>query len=168
MTMLSRRDTIYAELGVPPPEPEDALDAWERLKPKPEPKARGPQLDTRSPTMAEIDALIGQRIAAEHRFMMDILAELLAHLQHDATMRGPPGSEGPRGEQGPPGKLPMVKPWAPETVYYEGEVVGHDGATFQAKRDTGQPPTHRDWICLTTAGREEAKLVLAANRASQV
>jgi hypothetical protein len=69
-------------------------------------------------------------------------------------MRGPPGPGGPRGEQGPPGKLPLVKLWTPETVYYEGDVVAYDGGTFQARRDTGQPPSHADWICLATAGRD--------------
>src|SRR5262249_34957214 len=54
----------------------------------------------------------------------------------------------------PPGKLPLVRLWKPETVYYEGDVVAYDGGTFQAKRDTGQPPSHADWICLATAGRD--------------
>ena len=83
--------------------------------------------------------------------MMDILAGLLAHIQSDAEMRGPPGPAGPRGEQGPPGKLPMVKLWVPETVFYTGDVVAYDGGAFQAKRDTGQPPSHADWICLAAA-----------------
>jgi hypothetical protein len=33
-------------------------------------------------------------------------------------------------------------------------VVAHDGGTFQASRDTGQPPSHADWLCLATAGRD--------------
>jgi hypothetical protein len=83
--------------------------------------------------------------------MMDILAEVLAH---DAEMRGPPGPAGPRGEQGAPGKLPIVKLWRPEAVSYAGDVVAYDGGTFQARRDTGQPPSHADWLCLATAGRD--------------
>jgi hypothetical protein len=106
------------------------------------------------PTLAEIDQRIGERIAAEHEFMIGILAELLAHLQRDAEMRGPPGPSGPRGEEGPPGLMPMAKLWAPETVYDRGDVVAHDGGTFQAKRDTGQSPSHADWICLAIAGRD--------------
>ena len=111
-------------------------------------------LDTALPTLDDIDRRIEERIAAEHKFMMDILAELLAHIQSDAEMRGPPGPAGPRGEQGPPGKLPLVKLWTPETVHYEGDVVAYDGGTFQARRDTGQPPSHADWLCLATAGRD--------------
>ena len=116
-------------------------------------RPRERKLDIVPPTLAESDQRIGERIAAEHEFMIGILAELLAHLQRDAEMRGPPGPAGPRGEQGPPGLMPLVKLWMPETVYYEGDVVAHDG-TFQAKRDTGQPPSHADWICLATAGRD--------------
>jgi hypothetical protein len=86
--------------------------------------------------------------------MMAILAELLALIQTDAEMRGPSGPSGPRGEQGPPGKLPLVKLWRPETVHYEGDVVTCDGGTFQARRDTGQPPPHADWLCLAAAGRD--------------
>ena len=119
-----------------------------------EPKPRERKLDIVPPTLAEIDQRIEARIAAEHQFMMDILTEVLAQIQRDAEMRGPPGPSGPRGEQGPPGKLPLVRLWKPETVYYEGDVVAYDGGTFQAKRDTGQPPSHADWICLATAGRD--------------
>jgi len=108
------------------------------------------------PTLAEIDQRIGERIATEHEFMMGIMAEVVAHLQDEweKGAMGPPGPSGPRGEQGPAGKLPLVRLWVPETVYYEGDVVAYDGGTFQAKRDTGQPPSHADWICLATAGRD--------------
>ena len=136
-------------------EPEDPLDRWRRMKAeREEPQPRERRLDTAPPTLDDIDRRIEERVAAEHQFMMDILAELLAHIQSDAEMRGPPGPAGPRGEQGPPSKLPLVKLWTPETVHYEGDVVAYDGGTFQARRDTGQPPSHADWICLATAGRD--------------
>jgi hypothetical protein len=86
--------------------------------------------------------------------MMGILTELLAQIPSDPEMRGPPGPAGPRGEQGSPGRMPVVNVWKPETVFYEGDVVAYDGGTFQARRDTGQPPSHADWICLATAGRD--------------
>jgi hypothetical protein len=112
------------------------------------------KLDIVPPTLAEIDQRIEARIAAEHQLMIDVMGEVLADLKHDPEMRGPPGPSGPRGEQGPPGKLPLVKLWTPETVYYEGDVVAYDGGTFQAQRDTGQPPSHAHWICLAAAGRD--------------
>src|SRR6516164_5282876 len=154
MAMFERRDRIYAELGVPPEEPEDPLDRWRRMRlesEEPEPRER-----VVPPTLAEIDQRIAERIAAEHQFMSDIIAEVVAHLQDEWVVgaMGPPGPSGPRGEQGPQGKLPMVKLWTPETVYYAGDVVAYDGGTFQARRDTGQSPSHADWICLATAGRD--------------
>ena len=82
-----------------------------------EPQPRERRLDTAPPTLDDIDRRIEERVAAEHQFIMDILAELLAHIQSDAEMRGPPGPAGPRGEQGPPGKLPLVKLWTPEPVH---------------------------------------------------
>jgi hypothetical protein len=64
---------------------------------------------------------------------------------------GPPGIQGERGEQGPRGLLPAVKAYVPDEVHYLGDVVTHDGSSWQARRDTGQAPPHRDWICLAAA-----------------
>jgi hypothetical protein len=72
--------------------------------------------------------------------------------------RGEPGEIGERGEKGDkgePGTLPLVKTYLPDTVHYEGDVVTHDGATYQALRDTAREPQHNDdWICLASAGRD--------------
>jgi hypothetical protein len=154
---MDRRDAIYAELGVPPEEPENGIDRWLRMKAeREEPPPREPKPDIVPPTLvAEIEQRIEERMAAEHYGMIEALGEVLAEFKHDAEMRGPPGPAGPPGEQGPAGKLPLVKLWKPETVFYEGDVVAYDGGTFQARRDTGQPPSHAaHWLCLATAGRD--------------
>src|SRR5215472_7428348 len=100
--------------------------------------------------------------ALQHEFEMK-LATAVAEIrgergdqgeQGEPGPMGPPGPSGPRGEQGPPGKLRVAKAWVPETVFYEGDVVTFDGGTFQARRDTGQPPSHSDWTCLATPGRD--------------
>src|SRR5262249_7525238 len=123
--------------------PRNPLDRRRRMKAeREEPEPRERKLDIVPPTLAEIDQRIAERIAAEHKFMCEIVAEVVAHLKDEWEVGAmePPGPPGPPGEQGPQGKLPLVKLWVPETVYYEGDVVAYDGGTFQAKRDTGQPP----------------------------
>src|SRR5262249_51924342 len=154
MAMSERRERIYAELGVPPEEPEDPLDRRRRMRlesEEPEPRER-----VEPPTLAEVDQRIAERIAAESEFRVALRAEKNVELKGEWVVgaMGPPGPSGPRGEQGPPGKLPLVKLWVSETVFYAGDVVAYDGGTFQATRDTGQPPSHSDWICLATAGRD--------------
>jgi hypothetical protein len=113
------------------------------------------KLDIVPPTLADVDQRIEERIAAEREMMIEVLGDVLAQFKHDEEWKGPPGPAGPRGEQGPPGKLALVKLWKPELVFYAGDVVAHDGGTFQARRDTGQPPSHAaHWLCLATAGRD--------------
>jgi hypothetical protein len=68
---------------------------------------------------------------------------------------GPCGEKGEKGDPGPPGKLPIVKAYHPGTVHYEGDVVVHQGATYQALCDTARAPPDADhWVCLVSAGRD--------------
>lgn len=73
----------------------------------------------------------------------------------DDGQPGAAGAPGEHGAAGAPGKLPIAKAWA-EGVHYAGEVVTHDGATWQATRDTGRAPGHEDWTCLARSGRDGA------------
>lgn len=58
------------------------------------------------------------------------------------------------GKEGPPGKLPVAKAWS-DGVTYEAEVRTHNGALWQAIRDTGKEPGENDdWICLAAAGEK--------------
>lgn len=68
--------------------------------------------------------------------------------------RGPAGDKGDAGNQGPEGSLRAVRDWVPEGVSYEGDVVAHAGATWQAIRDTGAEPPSGDWRMLASAGRD--------------
>lgn len=68
---------------------------------------------------------------------------------------GEPGTPGERGPEGAPGKLPIAKIWN-DDVHYEGDVVTHDGGTYQAQKDTARTPPHEDWRCLAQAGRNGA------------
>jgi hypothetical protein len=102
---------------------------------------------------------IRSAVEAERERTFDLLTELLVRIQKEvipevvATL---PALQGPVGPVGPAGKLPITKEWQREKVYYEGEVVTYDGATFQAIHDTGVPPAvnKAHWICLAAPGRD--------------
>jgi hypothetical protein len=60
----------------------------------------------------------------------------------------------------PPAKFPSVKSYTEGGVSYAGDVVTHDGCTWQARRDTAQAPGAADWACLAKAGRDGASLTV--------
>ena len=120
-----------------------------------------------------LESYVSEEIAAEHEFVMQIVAgalgEFSAQLRAEVGRtiasklghaKGPKASveslvpsdhkESPaflvgRGRKatGPAGKLPLVRVYQPEAVHYEGDVVVHSGATWQALRDTGRAPPPR-------------------------
>ena len=101
---------------------------------------------------------IRSAIEAEREATFDLLTEVLVRVKKDmipevvATL---PALRGPVGPAGPVGRLPIAKEWLREKVYYEGEVITYDGATYQALHDTGEPPDNgAHWICLAAPGRD--------------
>lgn len=68
---------------------------------------------------------------------------------------GAAGEVGAPGPIGPAGKLPLVRAWR-DTVHYEGDVVHHAGACWQAVRDTGRAPPADDWQIIASAGQAGA------------
>jgi hypothetical protein len=101
---------------------------------------------------------IRSAIEDERERTIALLSELLAGIQREtipevvATL---PALRGPAGPVGPPGKLPIAKEWTRETVFYEGSVVSYDGGSYQALRDTGEPPDNKThWQCLAAPGRD--------------
>jgi hypothetical protein len=57
-----------------------------------------------------------------------------------------------RVKAGLPSKLPVAKTWCPESVSYQAEFVCHEGALWQARKDTAQVPGGSDWVCVARAG----------------
>jgi hypothetical protein len=72
---------------------------------------------------------------------------------------GKDGQEGPPGKDGQDGKLPIAREWT-NRVHYEGDVIRHNGATYQALADTGQQPPHSDWGVLASRGTDGRGFVL--------
>ena len=56
-----------------------------------------------------------------------------------------------KGAPAPAAKFPAVGAWS-EGVHYEGSVVAHNGATWQATKDTAREPPHDDWAILAAQG----------------
>jgi hypothetical protein len=101
---------------------------------------------------------IRSAIEAEREQTFDLLTEVLVRIKKDmipevvATL---PALRGPVGPAGPVGKLPIAQEWHRETVYYEGSVVTYEGGSYQALRDTGEPPDNEThWQCLAAPGRD--------------
>jgi hypothetical protein len=98
---------------------------------------------------------IRSAIEDERERTFALLAELLAQIQRDVIPETVATLPALRGPAGPTGKLPIAKEWQREKVYYEGQVVTYDGATYQALHDTGEPPdSEAHWICLAAPGRD--------------
>lgn len=76
--------------------------------------------------------------------------DLIRQMVDEAVRALPPAKQ---GDPGAPGMLPIVKEYTDE-VHYAGSVVTHEGATYQASRDTGRPPPHEDWRCIARAGSD--------------
>jgi hypothetical protein len=47
---------------------------------------------------------------------------------------------------------PRVHAYAENKVHYEGELVSHEGSTYQALCDTGRAPPDEHWICVAAGG----------------
>jgi hypothetical protein len=94
-------------------------------------------------------------IENEREWTIALLTELIVDIQKDVIPKVIATLPALRGPVGPAGKLPIAKEWQREKVYYEGSVVTYDGATHQARHDTGEPPCNEGhWICLAAPGRD--------------
>jgi hypothetical protein len=109
-------------------------------------------------TADDVNELCQRWIEAERERTHALLTELLIHICDNTipeVVSRLPELRGPAGPVGPAGKLPIVEEWRCETVFYEGSVVTYDGGSYQALRDTGEPPDNEaHWRCLATPGRD--------------
>jgi hypothetical protein len=140
-------------------------------------RARVAELDARIASVAALERQVQERLASLKdgepgrdgqdgaSLTLDDVAPMIAEAVERAVsampapkdgrdgVDGAPGRDGEPGKEGPEGKLPIVREWS-DVVHYEGEVVTHDGATYQALRDTAKQPPHDDWRCIASAGRD--------------
>src|SRR6266481_1458191 len=99
-----------------------------------------------------IDKRVEEHLVNERETMIDAVGKALAMERQDLRenadeFRGPPGRPGKDA------KLPRVKLWQEDCVYYEGDCVAFNGSVFQAQCDTGKSPLFaKHWMCLATAG----------------
>jgi hypothetical protein len=48
---------------------------------------------------------------------------------------------------------PRIRPYEEDRVHYQGELITHQGSTYQALKDTGRPPPDQNhWICVAAGG----------------
>jgi hypothetical protein len=145
--------------GLPLPSPQDQeviLDAWRQvlggILHDRDCESKEQLRAIKAESMAAVAEL--RAAAAEFRSMMErMVAERLAQIRQPIDGKeGPRGETGPRGEAGPPGKLKGVRAYV-EGVHYQGELVAHEGSTYQALCDTGRaPPDEEHWICVAAGG----------------
>jgi hypothetical protein len=98
-----------------------------------------------------IDKRIQEHLVDERQLIVDAAAYAIVDLRKEIAendqLRGPPGRPGKDA------KLPRVKIWQEDTVYYEGDCVAFAGSLYQAQCDTGKSPLFpKHWMCLATAG----------------
>lgn len=113
------------------------------------------RIDAAIADLRRIDAERELRLVNLERAVADRLAAVRDGERGPAGPQGERGEKGERGEAGPQGRLAAARDWT-DSVHYEGSIVTHLGATWQATRDTGREPPHEDWLCLASAGRDGA------------
>jgi hypothetical protein len=111
------------------------------------------------PLRQELIATFDQVKSNAERHVKDVLAILKDGRDGKDGEPGKDGEQGPPGKDGKDGKLPIVREWT-NRVHYEGEVVRHGGATYQALADTGSQPPHSDWGELASRGTDGIGFVL--------
>lgn len=125
----------------------------------PAPKDGKDGRDGKSVDPSEIERMIADAVAAlppapsGRDADPDLVAELVSEKVREAVEALPPPEKGEKGDPGPMGSLVAVEDYQ-DRVYYQGEVVTLDGSIYQAVRDTGKVPGHKDWRCIVRRGAD--------------
>jgi hypothetical protein len=91
-------------------------------------------------TADDVNELCRRWIEVERERTHALLTELLIQICDNTIPEVVSTLPELRGPTGLAGKLPIVREWTRETAFYEGAVVIYDGGSYQALRDTGEPP----------------------------
>jgi hypothetical protein len=122
-----------------------------------------PGRDGKDADIEPLEVLVSERLASLGLAFAELESGIEGRLAE--VKDGKDGEQGKDGEHGPPGKdgkdgkLPIVREWT-NRVHYEGDVVRHNGATYQALADTGSEPPHGDWGELASRGTDGRGFVL--------
>jgi hypothetical protein len=103
---------------------------------------------------AATDKRIQEHVVAERQLITEAVGGALA-MERQRLRENADEFRGPPGRPGKDAKLPRVKIWREDTVYYEGDCVVFNRSLFQAQCDTGKSPLFaKHWMCLATAGAD--------------
>jgi hypothetical protein len=122
-----------------------------------------PGRDGKDADIEPLEVLVSERLASLGLAFAELESRIEGRLAE--VKDGNDGEPGKKGEQGLPGKdgkdgkLPIVREWT-NRVHYEGDVVRHNGATYQALADTGSEPPNGDWGELASRGTDGRGFVL--------
>lgn len=125
----------------------------------PRPKDGRDGADGKSVDPSEIERMIAEAVAALPPAKPGkdadpvLVAELVSEKVREAIDALPPPEKGEKGDPGPTGSLGAVEDYQ-DRVYYQGEVVTLEGSIYQAIRDTGKVPGHKDWRCIVRRGSD--------------
>jgi hypothetical protein len=111
------------------------------------------------PLRQELIATFDEVKSNAERQVKDVLATLKDGKDGKDGEPGKDGEQGPPGEDGKDGKMPLSRLWT-DAVHYEGDVVRHNGAMYQALTNTGREPPHSDWGELAGRGADGIGFVL--------
>lgn len=106
-----------------------------------------------TPLIVEFDKLKSEIQERSYESIVRVESAVLEVRDGKDGQDGKDGEQGPPGKDGQDGKMPIAREWT-NRVHYAGDVVRHNGSTYQALADTGREPPHSDWGELASRGTD--------------